>query len=222
MPITSKNLDFLDQLSRNNHREWFDANKSEFLTHQEEFKHFHLEVLGHLKTHDQIERNKTFRIYRDVRFSKDKTPFKTHWSGSFNRATDALRGGYYYQITPENSQVVGGFFGPNSQDLLHLRKQISQDPEPLRDVLNSKAFKDMFGTLKGEQVKTAPKGVSKEDPNIDLLRYKQFLVFVNFTDEEVMAADFNQKVSKSFQAMRPFFDVMSMYLTTDLNGIPLV
>lgn len=222
MSISQKNLQFLQQLSQNNNREWFDAHKPEFQGYQEEFKAFHREVLHCLKGHDDIARNKTFRIYRDVRFSKDKTPFKSHWSGSFNRATEELRGGYYYQIAPERSQVIGGFFGPNPQDLLHLRKQISQDSEPLQEVLESEAFKKSFGSLQGKQVKTAPKGFSKDDPTIELLRFKQFLVYVHFTDEEVMRNDFAEKISDSFKAMRPYFDVMSMYLTTDLNGIPIV
>ena len=171
-----------------------------------------------MDSHDQLDKSKVYRIYRDVRFSKDKTPYKNHWSGTFGRATHYLRGGYYYQIEPGKSYAAGGFFGPNAQDLLHLRKQISQDADLLREVLKSDEFKNTFGELQGEQVKTAPKGFSKEDPNIDLLRFKQFLVYRHFSDDEVLEPNFINILNDTFKAMRPYFDVMSEYLTTDLNG----
>ncbi|MEO9477407.1 MAG: DUF2461 domain-containing protein [Cyclobacteriaceae bacterium] len=218
MSISSENLQFLKDLAENNRKEWFEAHKPDFLQYKEEFKQFHESVGSLMEQHDQISGSRAFRIYRDVRFSKDKTPYKNNWSGGFKRATSQLRGGYYYQVSPGNSFVAGGFFGPNSQDLLHIRKQISQDSEPLLEVLNSKAFKDHFGELKGEKVKTSPKGFSIDDPAIALLRHKQFLVYRNFTDEEILKPDYASMVNESFKAMRPYFDVMSMYLTTDLNG----
>ena len=220
--ITKENIQFLKSLAQHNDREWFESHKSEFVLYQEEFKLFHQQLLDLMNKHDQIEKGKVFRIYRDVRFSKDKRPYKTYWSGTFKRATAQLRGGYYYQIEPGNSFVAGGFFGPESQDLLHIRKQISQDPDPLVSVLSSASFKEYFGLLEGEKVKTTPKGFSSEDSAIDLIRMKQFLVYRHFSDEEVLHKDFNLKINESFQAMRPYFDVMSMYLTTDLNGLPLI
>ncbi|MEP4533142.1 MAG: DUF2461 domain-containing protein [Cyclobacteriaceae bacterium] len=218
MIISSENIGFLKDLSENNHKPWFEAHKSDFLPYKEEFTQFHASVKSLIEQHDQISGGRVFRIYRDVRFSKDKTPYKNNWSGGFKRATAQLRGGYYYQLSPGNSFVAGGFFGPNSQDLLHIRRQISQDSEPLLDVLKSKTFKAHFGELKGEKVKTAPRGFSVDDPNIELIRHKQFIVYRHFTDEEVLKPDFASKINESFKAMRPYFDVMSMYLTTDLNG----
>ena len=133
-----------------------------------------------------------------------------------------MRGGYYFHLEPGKTYIAGGFFGPNAQDLLHIRKQVAQDPESLRAVLDSKSFKSYFGTLIGDQVKTAPKGFSKEDPSIDLLRFKQFIVKRHFSDQEVLAPGFHKSMSAGFQKMRPFLDCMSEILTTDLNGISLL
>lgn len=222
MPISSSNLQFLTALRGNNTREWFDAHKDDFLKGQEEFKTFHSSVEDLMRQHDQIDASKVYRIYRDVRFSKDKTPYKTHWAGSFRRATHYLRGGYYYQIEPGRSLVAGGFFGPSPQDLLHIRKQISQDPEALEEIINAPDFQRLFGGLKGEAVKTAPKGFSQDDPAIGYIRHKQFILEHYFTDEEVLAEDFAARLSQVFQQMRPYLDYMSEILTTDLNGESLL
>lgn len=218
MNISKENLQFLKKLSENNYREWFDQHKEEFREYQHEFKRFHASIRTLMDQHDNIGSDKVFRIYRDVRFSKDKTPYKTNWSGSFKRATPLLRGGYYYQVSPDKAIVMGGFFGPNSEDLLHIRKQISQDAGPLREVLSGKSFKHYFGALHGEKVKTKPKGFSIDDPNIYLLRHKQFLVSRQFSKGDILSKDFDIQINETFRAMRPYFDVMSMYLTTDLNG----
>ena len=220
--ITSETFDFLDDLSRNNNRDWFDQNKTRYQSIYGDFKEFHLELMEFMKAHDQIEKGRVYRIYRDVRFSKDKTPYKPYLAGNFKRATHYLRGGYYYQIERGNSFLAGGFFGPNSQDLLHIRNQISQFPDPLMEILEDKNFKEYFGVLKGEKVKTAPKGFSQEDEAIDLLRHKQFYVEHYFSDEEVLSDDFMIKLNEGFQGLRPFFDYMSEILTTDLNGESLV
>ena len=104
---------FLKDLNENNNREWFNENKSDYEVSQEELKIFTSEVLGLLKTHDQIDEAKSriYRIYRDVRFSNNKTPFKTNRSAAFARATEALRGGYYFSIAPDASFAAAGFFG---------------------------------------------------------------------------------------------------------------
>ena len=219
----SKSYPFLIALKENNSREWFEANKSAYQSSQQEMKEFTHLLVDKMKAHDNVDEGATkiFRIFRDVRFSKDKTPYKTHLSGFLRRATSSLRGGYYFSIQPGQSYAGGGFFRPEPADLLHIRKHLDQDAEPLREVLDSEKFKQVFGELGGEKVKSAPKGFSKENPNIDLIRYKQFIVTHKFTDEEVQDALFPEKLNEVFRNMRPFFDVMSEILTTDLNGLPL-
>lgn len=109
--------------------------------------------------------------------------------------------------------------GPNKEDLLLIRKQIEADASPLRDSINTTSFKNYFKELRGEQLKTTPKGFEKGHPEIDLLRYKQHLVQHNFTDKEVLAKDFAHQVAQGFKLMMPFLNTMTEYLTTDLNGV---
>lgn len=217
---------FLKELANNNNREWFNANKSTYQDAHQEVIDFADQLLSELQKTDQIEtvsgKKSLHRIYRDTRFSKDKTPYKNNFSGGFRRATEALRGGYYFHLEPGRTMVAGGFWGPNPADLLHIRKQIQQDPEALKSIIESKSFKSNFGQLDGEQVKTAPKGFDKEDPAIDLLRFKQFFVVHTFKNSDVMKADFAQTMADQFRNMRPFFDYMSEILTTDLNGESLI
>ena len=130
------------------------------------------------------------------------------------------RGGLGFHIEPGNLTVIGGgFWGPKKKDLSLIRKQIEADSSPLRNAINAAEFKDYFKELRGEQLKTAPKGFEKDHPEIDLLRYKQFLVNHRFTDEEVLSKDFAFKVVDGFQKMMPFLNAMTEYLTTDLNGV---
>ena len=217
---------FLKDLSKNNNREWFHAHKAEYEQAHQEMIAFADQLIGEMNTHDVIEtpngKKSLFRIYRDVRFGKDKTPYKTHWAGFMRRTGSDRRGGYYYRIDLDGAEIMGGFFGPNAQDLLHIRNQLAQDGDMLRSVIDSKSFKSYFGELLGEQLKTAPRGFEKDHPEIDLLRYKQFMVKHTFTIKETTEPDFHLKLSDGFQRMRPFLDTMTEFLTTDLNGISIV
>ncbi len=217
-------IDFLTTLAAHNEREWFNANKATYQAAEAEFKALAQQVHELMGAYDVLEEKgtKVYRIYRDVRFSKDKSPYKTNRSCSFTRAGAARRGGYYLSVQPGNSFLAGGFWQPNTQDLKHIRQQLAQDHEPLDAVVQSDAFKAYFGKLGGDQVKTAPKGYEKDHPAIHLLRHKGFLVQHNFTDAQVLAPDFAQQVADGFKQMRPFLDVMTELLTTDLNGVPLL
>ena len=220
--ITQENFDFLKKLKENNNREWFTKHKNQYLEQHQSIIEFADNVLTEVNKHDNIEtptgKKSLFRIYRDVRFAKDKSPYKTHWAGGLKRATKQLRGGYYFHIEEGKSFVGGGFWSPNKEDLFRIREDIAYDAEPLRKIINSKSFKENFGTLKGEQLKTCPKGFNKEHPDIDLLRYKQHIVTKHFSDNDVLSSDFALKVSDTFKNMRPFFDYMSESVTTDLKG----
>ena len=132
-----------------------------------------------------------------------------------------LRGGYYYWIKPGASRVGCGFTYPNPEDLKRIRVDIQYNHEDWKRLLNAKKLKATFGEMIGEQVKTAPKGFSKDDPAIELLRFKQFWFERSFSDKEVLSPDFLKEVEKTYKAIRPFFDYMSDVLTTDLNGEPV-
>ena len=221
--IPSSALDFLRKLKNNNNRDWFNAHKDQFLKEQQLIEAFAGALLQELNTHDVIEtpsgKKSLHRIYRDTRFSNDKTPYKHNWSGSFRRATKFRRGGYYFHIEPGNSFIAGGFWGPATDDLKRIRDEIAFDATALRKILKSKTFISSFGTLKGEQLKTTPKGFDAGNDAIDLLRFKQFLLARKFTDKEVLSEHFLHEANKTFKQMRPFFNYMSGILSTDRNGI---
>ncbi|OCX51819.1 TIGR02453 family protein [Mucilaginibacter sp. PPCGB 2223] len=223
--ISASGFRFLKNLKQNNNREWFAAHKDEFDAELVNIEKFADALLKKLNVHDVIEtpsgKKSLFRIYRDTRFSKDKTPYKAHWSGKFQRAGKHRRGGYYFHLEPGNSFAAGGFFGPNAGDLKLIRNDIAFDPSPLRAILNSKPFIDTFGELRGEQLKTTPKGFPADHEAVGLLRYKQFLLIRHFTDEEVLSPGFLAAADEAFRNMRPFFDHMSEVLTADGNGIAL-
>lgn len=219
--LTKSIFKFLADLEKNNNRDWFKEHKPRYQEVHAEFKAFANVVLDKMSHIDEIERLRVHRIYRDVRFSKDKTPYSDHFSGGMSRATKLLRGGYYFHITPGASFVGGGFWGPNPADLKLIRTDIAADPKPLRKILASKSFVQTFDTLLGDQVKTAPRGYTVDHPAIELLRYKQFYVRHPFTDTEVLSKDFPDKIVKVYSKLRPFFDYMSEVLTTDENGEPL-
>lgn len=216
--ISKAELDFLSELQQNNNREWFAENKKRFEKHQNAIKVFFQEVNDEFGKQDSIEKMQIHRIYRDIRFSKDKTPYKNNFSVSFDRTKPYLRGGYYLHIQPGGSFVGGGFWEPNAEDLNRIRKEFEMDDSEIREILSDKNFIKTFGTLQGEELKTAPKGFEKTHPAIDLIRKKQFLLGRKFTDKEVTAPNFKKEVLATFQAMRPFFDYMSEVLGTNLNG----
>lgn len=221
IPATS--LDFLRVLRENNNRDWFNSNKEEFTRQQNHIEAFASSLLDELNTHDYIEtptgKKSLHRIYRDSRFSADKTPYKTNWSGSYRRATSQLRGGYHFHLEPGNSFIGGGFQAPESADLKRIRDDISYDATPLRKILSEPAFVENFGPLRGKQLKTVPQGYDLNNEGIDLLRFQQFRLRKNFTDEEILSETFITAANEIFRTMRPFLNYMSRVLTSDQNGL---
>ena len=224
MQFNKANFTFLQNLKENNNREWFAEHKLEYTAILDNVKSFYTSVKDHLEQGDSIEKLKLFRIYRDVRFSKDKTPYKTHFAGSFYREGKALRGGYYLHLAPSNkSFLAGGFWEPNKEDLFRIRKEFEIDDTEIRSILAEQKFVTYFGgKLEGAELKTAPKGFDKEHKAIDLIRKKGFVAMRYFNDNEVLATDFSNEVVDTFFALRPFFDYMSDVLTTNLNGESLL
>ena len=220
--ITKDVFQFLEKLKKNNTREWFAEHKTEFKELETGVKSFYSALLNKLKAHDDIEKLKMFRIYRDIRFSKDKTPYKTHFAGSFSRSGQRLRGGYYLRLKPNETFIAAGFWEPNKEDLLRIRKEFETDASEIRSIMNKKNFKEVWGEMQGDELKTAPSGFNKDHPNIDLIKRKQFIFVKNFSYEEVMSPDFMANVDLAFQAIRPYFNLMSDILTTNLNGESLL
>ncbi|WP_313113647.1 DUF2461 domain-containing protein [Aequorivita sediminis] len=221
--IPKSAFEFLLKLKENNNREWMQENKKEYLANEKLLKEFYSAVENNLNVTDEIARVKVFRINRDVRFSNNNTPYNVHRSVSFSRAGAHRRGGYYLRLEPGNSYMAGGFFSPEKEDLFRIRKEFELDSQEIREILTRKEFKKAFGGFNQENaVKTAPKGFNKDDENIDLIRLKSFFVTHKFTDEEVFAKDFKDKLLNHYLLLRPFFDYMSDVLTTDLNGESII
>lgn len=223
MQFEKSSLQYLKDLKNNNNRDWFAETKPTFKKAQDNAKALYAAIRESLEQHDEIDKFKLFRIYRDVRFSKDKTPYQPHFAGSFSRSGKHLRGGYYLRIRPGESFLAGGFWQPEKDDLLRIRKEIEMDASEMRAILKDKDYVKYFdGKFEGEELKSAPRGFDKEHPDVDLLRKKGFIAVRNFTDAEVLDKNFLQELDKTYKALRPFFDYMSDVLTTNLNGESII
>jgi len=218
-PTTFK---FLKDLSKNNNRDWFNANKEKYLLAQENLTNCINQLITEMNKHDVIEnasgKKSLYRIYNDVRFSKDKSPYNPRFAFGLSRASKLRRGSYYVNIKPGNSFLACGFFGPNPADLKLIREQIEANPEQLQKILKSKLVQKNFGELRGDKVTTAPRGFDINHKGIELIRYKQFILRHDFSDEEVLAQDFIKQVNQLFKSARPYLDYMSEILTTNTNG----
>lgn len=226
MRIELSTLVFLKKLPRNNNREWFLKNKDKYLIAQANVQQFFDALIKMMNEHDRIQtvsgKEALFRIYNDVRFSKDKTPYNPRFAGSLRRQKPELRGGYYLWIKPGNCRIGCGFTYPNPEDLLRIRKDIAINSTDWKKILNTKALKNTFGEMQGDRVKTSPKGFPKDHPAIELLRYKQFWFERSFSDAEVVSPNFLKEVNASFKKIRPLFDYMSEVLTTNTNGESII
>jgi len=223
--IEKSTFDFLIKLKRNNDREWFNKNKHLYLKAHGNVSAWVDLLIHKMNQHDQIQtasgKESLYRIYNDVRFSDDKTPYNPRFSGYLKRQKPMLRGGYYYWIKPGESRIACGFAYPNPDDLKRIREDIESNYEDWRKLLSGKKLVNAFSLMEGSQVKTAPRGFAKDHPAIDLLRYKQYWFEHSFTDKEVLAPDFVSNINNTFKAIRPFFDYMTYVLSTDKNGVPL-
>ncbi len=220
--IHASTLEFLRELAIHNNRAWFEQHKSDYTAALYDVQAFVDALIREMNTHDVLEpttgKDSVFRIYRDVRFSKDKTPYHTRFALGLQRLGKQRRGGYYLHLQPGNSYLACGFFGPEPADLKRIRDDIAVNHHQWRQLLELPGILKNFGTMQGEQLITVPRGFDPAHPAIDLLRHKAFIFRHEFTDKEVMASEFVHHVSERFRSIRPFFDYMSEVLTTNLNG----
>ncbi|UQD56772.1 DUF2461 domain-containing protein [Flavobacterium sp. K5-23] len=224
--ILPSSISFINDLVVNNKRDWFAENKQRYVSAQSNIIDFIDQLIPLMNNHDAIDnvsgKKSLYRIYNDVRFSKDKLPYKPRFAFSLQRSTKLKRGGYYVNIQPSNNFLACGFFSPNPDDLKRIRKDIELNPDEWRKILNSKSIKNNFVELTGNKVPSFPKGFPKDHEAIDLIRHKQFILRHNFTDKEILDPEFVHTVNEIFKSVRVFFDHMSFVLTTDLNGETIV
>ena len=213
---------FLKKLKTNNDRDWFNENKSHFKLIEKGIKLFGEELKNRFNEHDEIDLFKLFRIYRDIRFSRDKTPFKTHFGLTWHRTKPMNRGGYYFHIEPNNSFLACGFWDPNPKDLYRIRREIFFDSSELKKIILKNEFLHVWGKLKGNELKTAPRNFDKSHPDISLIRKKQYIFSIKYSDQEVLNDTFIEKLNLAIKTVRPFVDYMSEILTTNENGESII
>jgi uncharacterized protein (TIGR02453 family) len=212
--IHASSIQFLRELKNNNNREWFAEHKERYQGELQKIELFAEELLLRMKHSDHIDtvsgKKALHRIYRDTRFSSNKTPYKTSWSGGFHRMGVQRRGGYYFSIQPGGKSVIaGGFWGPVPRDLKLIRDEFAFDDGPIRTLLALPEIQAFFGGLSGETLKTVPRGYEPGHPAADLVRHKQFILTRKFTDKEVLSKDFMEAAVVTMRALLPFFDYMS-------------
>lgn len=207
-------LEFLRDLKIHNDREWFEKNKSRYLEAKQGFEGIVADVLRQIVKFDPklsgLDPKKlTFRIYRDVRFSKDKRPYKIHMGAGFSPNGKLVQEpGYYLHLQPGNkSFVAGGIYEPDAANLSKIRQEIDYNPEGLRKVMKSKSFMKLFdGFDEYDRLKTAPKGYPKDHAYIEWLKHKSFIVSLALTDKQVTDQAFVKTVAAVCRSIKPLND----------------
>jgi uncharacterized protein (TIGR02453 family) len=209
-PDLQKVISFVQSLKQNNNREWFQDHKPQY---EEARLHFEdyvgaliealapTEALGDLSPKDCI-----FRIYRDLRFSKDKTPYKPYMSAYIAPGGRKSRrfGLYVHLEAGDESIIAGGLHDPDPQLLGAWRASIDRDPRPFKKIVNSATFRKYFGSMQGDSLKTAPRGYPKDHPEIELLRLKQVTAWRKMSDKQVISPTMLRETLDTFKAMKPF------------------
>ena len=203
-------LQFLAQLERNNNKAWFEENRPAYDAARAAVEDFLEAVIDALRNTDQLgdltAKQCLMRIHRDIRFSRDKSPYNTAISASIapgGRKSGKM--GYYISVGPGNRTIVaGGLYSPTPEQLARFRKAIESDASRLRAIAKARPFVENFGQIAGEKLKTAPKGYDRAHPDIDLLQLKQAIVIRHFTDAEILKPDFPERVVAACKAMKPF------------------
>ena len=217
MQINKDSLKFLKEIGENNNREWFTENKLRYQKAQKNLIDFVEDLIEGISLFDDSIQNIdpagcVFRIYRDVRFSKNKLPYKTNLGAHMlegGRKGMHNKAGYYIHLENDNCFLGGGAYLPPPKWLSAIRESIDTDPVELRKVISSKNFVKTFGKLEGDQVKTAPRGFKKDHPDIDLLRYKSFTALRKVSSKELISKDFMQICLKAFKELYPFNEVLN-------------
>ena len=222
--LTKESLQFLDDLKKNNNRDWFQDNKKRYEIFKKDYHQLVSDFLDEMKPLDpSLEllevKNCTFRINRDIRFSKDKSPYKAHlgvWLSS--GAKGANRSGYYVHIEKGASFIAGGFYSPDADQLKKVRKEIAFFHEDLEAILADKNFKKEFGGFdinESNSLKSMPRGYEKDHTAIEFLKLKSFTTSQKFDIAEVTQKDFVKKMSQKLIALKPLNEFINRALDTD-------
>jgi len=209
--IEQKTLDYIADLKANNDREWFLKNKDAYTAAQDNIIAFTGELLKELSkvdpyiSADTDPKKCVMRIYRDIRFSKDKTPYK-HWFGihKLSQGKYALENGYYLHIEPGHTFIAGGCWWPQGDQLKAIRQEIDYNADDLKAIIDAPKFKELFGDFRAqEQLKTIPNGYEADNENIDLIKLKSFVASHKLTDAELKQKDVAVRIATIFKEIQP-------------------
>jgi uncharacterized protein (TIGR02453 family) len=221
--INPETLQFLTALKQNNHREWFQTHKSDADQARKNFADFASTLLENLQSFDQTLQNIEvkqciFRIYRDVRFSHNKEPYKTHFGVYFakNGGKNSHFAGYYFHLDPEECFFGGGIYMPLPEYLKTIRKEIYYQINEFKAILENSSFKNYYDGIENiEQLKKSPVGFPKDFPDIELLKNKHFFTSHYFKSQDALKEDFATFVSNGFKAVKPLVDFINFTIETN-------
>jgi uncharacterized protein (TIGR02453 family) len=208
-------LEFLGQLQQNNNKPWFEAHRAAYETVKGTFEEFVDGLIGGINKFDELDdlsaKECIFRINRDVRFSKDKSPYKPKLGASLAPGgRKSTRLGYYIHIAPyDESMIAGGLHAPMPPQLAKFRQAIDRDANAFKRITRSKAFAQYFGEVSGGRLSTAPQGYPRDHPEIELLKLKEIVAVHHLADESVLSPDLTAHTLKVFKAMKPFLDFLN-------------
>jgi len=208
--IEKSTVDFLKELASNNNRDWFQANKKAFDTAQDNMTAFAGFLIGEIgmldrEVADLDPKSCVFRIYRDVRFSKDKSPYKTNLGAYISPGgRKSMQPGYYFHLEPGRSFVAGGKHIPDGPELLKIRNAIAKDTADFLKIVEKKSFLEAFGRMSGDALKSAPKGFDADHKAIEYLKLKEFMAWTEFKNEKLLLSpDFPNNLIKMMKEMYP-------------------
>jgi uncharacterized protein (TIGR02453 family) len=204
-------LQFLSRLKKNNDKQWFEENRDQYEQSMGLFEQLVGRLIAGLTRLEDLEgltpKDCIMRIYRDVRFSKDKSPYKTGLgAGIVPGGRKSGRLGYHIHLEPKATMIAGGLWEPTPQQLSRFRQAVGRDASSFRKILDNGQFKRHFGQVTGDRLKTAPQGYPADHPEIDLLRFKQVCIMEKFDDDVVVSQAFVASALESLESMKPFID----------------
>ncbi len=209
-------IQFLKNLKKNNNKPWFDANRKNYEIAKSDFIDFTEKLIAATATFNPatahlIPKECIFRINRDVRFSKDKSPYKSNMAAYFNHKGKKGNGaGYYLHIEPGKNFAAGGIWMPEPAVLAQIRQEIDYDFEGLKKIINAATFKKKFTEgITGEALVRPPKGYDDTNPAIAFIKQKSFIVSAPFTDADVLHKNFIKSIAVTFKTMKPFVDFLN-------------
>ena len=208
-------LEFLGQLEQNNNKAWFDAHRAAYETARSAFEDFVDDLIRGVDKFDDLgdlsAKECIFRINRDVRFSKDKSPYKPNMGASLAPGgRKSARLGYYIHVAPhDESMIAGGLHTPMPPQLFRFRQAIDRDANAFKRITRSRAFAQYFGHVSGGRLATAPQGFPRDHPEIELLKLKEIVAVHHLADESVLSPDLAAHTLKVFKAMKPFLDYLN-------------